>query len=141
MTKTLLPDAPPDLTGLAVDWLDAILASADVETIGVTHWWSRATSALAAACASADTFGHAVTIAAGKLQVDVLSQASARELQRLGALIDPLWETWRIETERDAVYVVALTRLKRQARSAARTPARPAPPTRQGAVTDEEPEF
>lgn len=113
-------DAPPveadDLAGLAVDFLDALLSSADVTTIGVNNWWDRATAALSTALAAASGYGEAVTIAAGKLQIGVISPLSAGRLRDLQALIGPVFETWRSETERDLVYIVALTRLKRAER-------------------------
>lgn len=136
-------DAAPDLAALAVDWLDAILASADVDLIGVGNWWPRATSALATACATAAGYGEAVTLAAGKLQIHVISRDSAQRLAALERRIAPVFERWRDETERDAVYIVALTRLKRQSRPGRSRAAHPAPPAAVPAQTtdDEEPLF
>lgn len=116
-------NAPPEgrnLTGLAVDFLDALLSSADVNVIGVTNWWDRATAALSTALAAASGYGEAVTIAAGKLQIGVISPQSAARLRDLQREIEPVYETWRAETERDLVYVVALTRLKRAERTKTR---------------------
>lgn len=122
---TTVPERPlPDVT---VDWLDAVLTSASVDTIGVTNWWPRATNALATAAATADTYGHAVALACGKLQIDVLSTASARTLAALEVEIGPRLAEWRTVAEREAEYIVALTRLRRQSKSAMRKEAAKAP--------------
>jgi len=116
-----MPDTPPpDLPALAVAWLDALLGSASVDTIGVTNWWPRATSALVTAAATADSYGHAVSTACRKLQIDVLSAHSAKALADLEPQIGPHLAQWQALAERDAEYLVALTRVHRQAKSAAR---------------------
>lgn len=115
----------PDLTDLTVRWLDAILSSASVDTIGVTNWWPRATAALTTAAATADTYGHAVTVACHKLQIDVLAKDSAKTLADLEPQITPHLGEWRQTCERDAVYLVALTRIHRDKRKKT-SPAKPA---------------
>lgn len=112
-----------DLPELAVRFLDALLDSASVDLIGVANWWLRATSALRVA-ASAQSYGHAVSAAAGKLQIDVLSAGSSKALAGLEASIAPEFGQWCAVADREAEYVVALARLARSSRSAARKAAR-----------------
>jgi len=114
-----MPDIT-DLPDLAVRWLDALLSSASVDTIGVTNWWPRATAALVTAAATADTYGHAVSVACRKLQIDVLSKESAKTLADLQPSIGTVFTEWRQIAERDAEYLVALTRLHRDARKPSR---------------------
>jgi len=114
-------DAPPrPLIDLTVEWLDALLSSASTDTIGVTNWWPRATSALITAAATADSYAHAVSVACRKLQIDVLSPGSAKTLAGLEPQISPRLTEWQTLAEQDAEYLVALTRLRRKAAAAAR---------------------
>ena len=105
----------PDLSLATVDWLSALLDSADTDVIGVANWWPRATSALQTA-ATAATYGQAVTTACRKLQIDVLSPRSAQALTAAEAVVGADLEAWRRIVEAEAVYIVALTRIARTSR-------------------------
>lgn len=105
--------APPDWTDTTVTLLSALLDSADVTTIGVSHWWDRATSALTTAAAGGSDAAHAVEIACRKLQIETLSAPSARTVVQLVPLIDQGFEDWAATVAREAVYLVALTRVTR----------------------------
>lgn len=127
-----MTDTDTDLTDATVAWLCALLDSADPGVIGAANWWPRATAALVTAAETAQSYGHAVDLAAGKLQVLTLSAASAKTLAALDRVIGPRLEQWRALGQREAVYVVALARVARQQRTAARKAARTA---------DDEPEY
>lgn len=109
-----------DLVDVTVGLVSALLDSADVDTIGVANWWPRAQSALEAAAAGAETAGHAVTIAARKLQIDTLSKPSAHTVQRVAPILDSRWPEWVDTVAKEAVYIVALTRVHREESRAAR---------------------
>lgn len=121
------PTDSPDLAAASVTWLTALLDSANVEIIGVSHWWPRATTALATAAETSESYGHAVDLAAGKLQINVLTAASARALAALEPVIGPRLAEWRTIARTEAVYIVALCRIARKARAAGKTPAPPPP--------------
>lgn len=103
------------LADAAVDLLDAILGSADPQVIGPSNWWPRATSALQTAAARATCVRDFTTTAAAKLQVEALTEATAHRVKAsLDLLSDPgVFARWRLIAERDAVYIAAMTRLKR----------------------------
>ena len=116
-------DIPDDaLADLAVDFLDAMLSSADVSVIGVTHWWDRAKSALETGCAVGDGIRAVTARVAKKLQIETLSRDTSEQIAVIaGALTDrALFERWRYLAARDAVYVTAMVRLRRDERRAAR---------------------
>ncbi len=114
------PPAPMrELGEVTVEWLDALLSSASVEVIGRDHWWGRAEAALVTA-AAADTYSHAVSVACRKLQIETLSLDSSRVLRELAGQVSPRLQEWRRLAERDAPYLIALTRLRRDARRTAR---------------------
>ncbi|MGO4923273.1 hypothetical protein [Bifidobacterium choerinum] len=97
-------------------WMSALLDSADVDTIGASHWWDRASAALQAAAAGATTLAQATTIAAAKLQVDVLSESASRTVTALAEVIDPSYTEWADRVAAEHVYMVALVRVERTAR-------------------------
>lgn len=145
-TSTAAPDqAPPDLStddhlvDVAVDLLDAVLASADVEVIGVSNWWDRATSALKTGAATGTDVRSVVTRMAGKLQVETLSEPSARAVRATAALLaDPVvFRRWAQLADRDAVYIAAMVRLRRADRRAAKQAAKAKPATDQTPATEE----
>lgn len=100
----------------AVRLLDALLDSADVQTVGVSDWWDRARTALETAAAGAEDFAHLVSIGCRKLQIDSLNERASRTIADLGtALADRRrFEEFRGVAHRDAVYLTALTRVHRQ---------------------------
>ncbi|KZS63115.1 hypothetical protein [Mycobacterium ostraviense] len=108
-----------ELMDATVRWLSALLDSATVQEIGVSNWWSRAKTALETAAASADTYSQAVSVAARKLQIDTLRQASSAQLLGPGStedVISPRLDEWRLLAQRDAVYIVGLVQIQRAAR-------------------------
>ena len=107
------------LADLAVDLLDAILSAADVDTIGVSNWWDRATNALLTGAATGTCVREVVTRMAGKLQItSAFPERVTATIVRVGdALADPeVFGRWRRIAERDAVYIAALVRLRRSER-------------------------
>ena len=67
-----------------------------------------------------------MSVAARKLQIDVLSADSAKTLKALEGKLGPHLADWREIAQRDAEYLIAMTRIHRQAGSAARKAARSA---------------
>lgn len=127
---TTSPPTPSDLrlADLAVQALDAALSSASVDTIGVAHWWERATAALVCAAAAGSTWPRVCSTLAHKLQIDVYSDRDARALAATGAeLTDPaVLGRWCYLAQRDAPYIVAMTRILRADRTSARKKETPA---------------
>jgi len=132
-TSPASPPTVPDQATL-IDWgvefLSAILDSADVEKIGPKQWWDRARTALETGTATA-AFSEAVSKTAAKLEIDgALSARSSATINRLAEhLSDPaVFGAWAELCTRDAVYITALTRMRRDeakasAKAAKRTPA------------------
>lgn len=112
------PERDIELIQLAVTTLDAALSSASTDVIGATQWWDRATAALRTAAAAGYTWPRVVSTLARKLQIDTYSEHSARALDQVGRqLTDPsVLARWCYLAERDAHYVVAMTRLQRAER-------------------------
>jgi hypothetical protein len=116
------------LIDYAVDFLDAMLRSADVAVIGVNRWWDRAKTALETGCYAGSNVREVTTRVARKLQIDTLQIETAEQIDRLAqALRDPdLFARWRRLAARDAVFVAAMVRLRRDDRKTARAAAKPA---------------
>lgn len=117
-TPTAIPQG--QLVDLAVAFLDTMLDSADVDTIGRTAWWDRARTALETGTATGTVFSEVVSAAARKLQIDgAFSQRTSIAINRLTQqLSDPrVFGDWRELCQRDAVYITALTRVLRGTRS------------------------
>lgn len=106
------------LVDATVAWLDGLLDCASVDTIGVSNWWTRATSALQAA-ATADTIGAAVTTAARKLQIDTL--VVPQPVLAAGQVIAAHHAAWQALVETEGVYLVALVRVTRTGRRTTKT--------------------
>lgn len=107
----------PDLRHTTVTWLSALLDSASTDVIGVTNWWTRATSALETA-ATAPTYGAAVSTGTRKLQIETLTDKSSTTLASLEKVMSPHMAEWAEIVHTEAPYLVALTRIHRQARKA-----------------------
>lgn len=124
-----LPLTDRQLGDHVVATLDAVLSCADVSTIGATHWWDRATSALKTAAGAGHSWPRVVSTLAGKLQVDVIQERHARTLAELGAQLDPAaLGRWCYLAGRDTPYLVAMCRIVRDDRRATK-PARAAAQT------------
>lgn len=118
-STTTAPPDPQTLIGLAVRFLDAMLSSADVDTIGRTAWWDRARSALETGAATGTAFSEVVSACARRLQITgALPARASEEITRLSReLADPaVFAAWRELAQSDAVYITALTRVQRAAR-------------------------
>lgn len=143
-TSAATPTVPPllsdaDLADHVVAALDAVLSSASVDMIGVSHWWDRATAALVSAAGAGSTWPRVVSTMCRKLQVGVLAERDARALDQLDAQLgDAQLGRWCYLAGRDAPYLVAMCRIRRADRAATRkTPKPPAP----AAVADPTLEF
>jgi hypothetical protein len=120
-----------DLAVLAEDLLDAILRDADTDTIGVSNWWPRATSALTAGASRGDCVRTVATCMAAKLQITTAFRVDvAAEVDRIAKTLrdQAVFARWRGIAERDAVFIAGMVRLRRQDRTeqrkaAARKPA------------------
>lgn len=112
----------------AVAFLDAMLRSADVSVIGVTRWWDRAKSALETGCFAGSNVREVTTRVAKKLQIETLQLETAETVDRLaGTLRDPdVFARWRRLAARDAVFVAAMVRIRREDRKAERAAGRAA---------------
>src|SRR5690606_851569 len=114
-----------DLSSLPLPWPQAVrfqppmLDSPDVDLIGTSNWWDRAQTALETGAATGTRFSEVVSATARTLQITwALSKETSAESGRLTEeLADPqVFAEWRELCQRDAVYVTALTRIRRQAR-------------------------
>lgn len=132
-TSPAIPSSAPlsdaDLADLAVQALDAVLSSASVDVIGVSHWWDRATAALTTAAAAGVSWPRVCSTMARKLQIDAYAERDARTLTGIGAqLADPgVLARWCYLAERDTPYIVAMARIRRADRTAARKPVKSSP--------------
>lgn len=130
MTSPTGSPAPTDdqLIDHATDFLDAMLRSADVSVIGVSRWWDRAKTALETGCFAGSNLREVTTRVAKKLQIETLQLETAETVERLAvALRDPdVFARWRRLAARDAVFVAAMVRLRRDDRKTARAAAKAA---------------
>jgi len=131
----------PDLIDATIRWQSALLDSASTDVIGVASWWDRATTALTTAAASATTYPQAVSTACKKLQIDTLSEPSARILSELEKVIGPRLAEWCETASRDAVYITAMTRVERTAKRATKTTTTKTTPEPTAPVQKQEPMF
>ena len=102
-------------------FLDAMLNSADPDTIGRSHWWDRAKTALETAASSSTSFAETVSTAARKLTIHTSLQArTGEEIAKLTKeLADPEeFAEWRELCQSDATYLTSITRVVRTARKA-----------------------
>jgi len=116
-SSLLLTDV--ELSDLATDFLDALLASASTDVISPKTWWERAKSALETGAVASESFGQMAARCAKKLQIDAFSSKSSVTLAAINdQLRDPAaFEAFRSLCQRDAVYITALTRVIRTARN------------------------
>src|ERR1700749_1891934 len=116
MTTTPTHEALSEAT---VALLSALLDSASSDVIGAANWWPRAEAALSTSAAGASTVGEAVTIAARNLQIDTTAARTDAALAQACEVIAAGFSDWQSLMDREAVYLIALTRIHRQARKAA----------------------
>lgn len=96
--------------------MNSLLDSASSDQIGVANWWDRATSALVTAAAGASTIGEATTIAAHKLELESTVPYTDEALVPACEAIAAEFAAWQQLVDRESVYLIALTRVTRQAR-------------------------
>lgn len=124
-TQPSAPTADPmALDDLAVRFLDTMLTSADVDTIGRMYWWDRARTALETAAATGTRFSEVVSACARKLQITgALGATTSAEIARLTRHLDDpaVFAAWRDLAQSDAVYITALTRIRRTERTTKET--------------------
>lgn len=118
---TTSPPIPPtdlELHRFAERFLDALLDSADVRTIGVARWWERAKTGLETAAASSTSWRQCVAKAGRKMQIDTYTASSAATIAALAEdLDDPAaFSRWRTLATRDALTITAMVRHQRTAR-------------------------
>lgn len=133
------------LYGIAEDFLDALLDSADVDRIGKTNWWERARTALEISAGSSDTWHQCVARAARRMQIESPSEALSDTTARLAThLNDPaVFRRWARLAERDALAITALVRERRTSRRKTKPKkdtSSVAKPTTTTTKTSEEPE-
>lgn len=111
-----------DLTVLAEDFLDALLSAADLKVIGKNNWWDRAKSALETAAASSATWPACVARACKKLQISTPDTRLSAEVDKLAKILgdERVYLRWARLAARDAVYVTAMVRARRDQRHADR---------------------
>lgn len=112
MTTPLTADHLDDIT------VDLIFALRDslTDVSRLDFWAGRCTSAIQTAAAGASTFPEAVTIAARKLQIDVLTNDAAQAVTRIAKQIDGHMDEWVAHVGRNIVYIVALANVARDSR-------------------------
>jgi hypothetical protein len=138
--QALTQDVPDDrLAELVEEYLDAVLDSASVDVIGVSNWWPRAVNALTTSAARATCLRDMVTTCVGKMQIETLTDRSAKKIMRLERQIaDPVvFSRWRRIAERDAIYVAAMVRLARADRRDTGKKPKPAVTTTADTLTEE----
>jgi hypothetical protein len=116
----------PDLDDMDRITIDLLFALRDslTDVSRLDFWTGRATTALTTAAAGASTWAEAVTIAAHKLQIDVLTNGASETVARLGAELGD-FEAWSSHVDRNIVYIVALANTERDSRKPTRQPAEP----------------
>ena len=132
MTDTLTPDQLDELT------IDLIFALRDslTDVSPLDFWGGRAATALATAAAGADTIQQAVTIAARKLQIEVIDAKASPVVVDVAKRLDPHFAAWATHLDKTLVYIIALARAINgdaraakqaayEARQAAKTPTTP----------------
>lgn len=113
--QSLLP-LETSLEDLAAEFLLAMLASADTDVIQPKQWWERGRTALETAAAQASTFGQMVSACGKKLQLETLTAASADRVAAVQSELgtDERFAEWQRICERDALYIAAVARIRRQ---------------------------
>lgn len=124
MSEWTEPETPASeqISTLGVRLVKAMMASATTDKIRPLDWWPRAKAALVTACQVADTFDHLVSRMADKLQIQALRGVSANSISSIAeALRDAArletftFEGARAQWARDALYIVAIAQVEREA--------------------------
>ncbi|APT92903.1 hypothetical protein CPHO_08395 [Corynebacterium phocae] len=102
---------PVDLDKATIDLIFILRDSlTDNGPSRMEFWADRATTAIAAAAAGAESFGQAVTIAAHKLQIDTLTAAASKRLKTVAETLEPNFQEWVTHVDKTLVYIVALAK-------------------------------
>lgn len=121
-----MPSSADQLDAATIDLIFALRDSLTDDGPSRLDFWSgRITTALEAAAAGADNAGHAITIAARKLQIDTLAAKPSAAVKKIAAVIDQDYPAWAQHIDRNAVYIVALARVENTARKAPTTTEEP----------------
>lgn len=108
---------PETLDQITIDLIFALRDSLGVVS-RLDFWSGRATTAIETAAAGSESMPQAITSAARKLQIDVLTNDASQAATRIAAQIDGHYEEWAAHVARNIVYIVALANVKRDARKA-----------------------
>lgn len=91
----------------------AVMASASTERIDPRRWWERAKTALETGAAVSADFPEMVSVMARKLEIEVLSTASAERVNALAHELGEDFEPFRRLCEDQALYAVAMAQAAR----------------------------
>lgn len=122
---------PERLDDITVDLIFALRDSLTDAGPSRLDFWTggRAATAIETAAAGATSWGQAVTTAARKLQIEVLSNTAATILTGHETEIDADYEAWAAHVARNIVYIVALANVARETRKTPRPTTTPLAPT------------
>lgn len=113
-------DIPSDLQlhQMSERFLDAMLSSADPDTVGPARWWDRAVSALETGAAGSTSFRQTVARAGKRLQITAFNPATAVAVAELAETLDDprVFARWRQLVKRDATVIAGMVRNQRQQR-------------------------
>lgn len=98
--------------------IDLIFALRDSlgEVSALDFWQGRAHSAIQTGAAEASTAGHAISRAAQKLQIPVISPKVAPAIKSVTAVIDEDYDAWAEHVDRSLIQIIALASTERAAR-------------------------
>lgn len=114
MTITITAD---ELDAATIDVVFALRDSInDAEVSYLDFWAGRCATAIDTAAAGSDSFPQAVTTMCRKLQIGALTPGAAKEIARVSAVIDPVYEQWAEHIARNLIYIIALANTQRDAR-------------------------
>lgn len=103
------------LLSLASRFILAMMRSASTDVIDPVKWWERAKTALETAAEESETYGQMVASMARKLQIECLTEVSSASICEVESDLGDDWDAWRDLCARDAVYLVAVARMDRDA--------------------------
>jgi hypothetical protein len=105
-----------ELTDLAQDLILALLKSADTEVIKPKVWWERAKTALETGANAAHSFQHMVSRCGNKLQLLAPLAVTSKTISSISSKLNDeiLFERFRYICQRDAIYIIAMARVKRE---------------------------
>lgn len=84
-------------------------------------WGGRCTTAIQTAAAGADNAAHAITIAARKLQIEVLTTEASKRASKAAAIIDMDYQKWETHIDQTLIYIVALAKIQNSTQKAKKT--------------------